>query len=213
MAMSLDGKVATRSGDSKWISGEESRALVHRWRAEMDAVAVGSGTLLADDPRLTARHTDGDPVRQPARVIFDSKLVTTAQAALFEDIGEAPVLIVTGPEPDPERASALEAAGAELIPLGGEGAEERFGAAMEALGSRGIGSVLLEGGPGLAGAAVTAGEVDRTEIFVAPLILGGGRTATEGPGPELMEGATRVPELRVGRVGQDVLMSSTIRTW
>ena len=213
MAMSLDGKVATRTGDSKWISGEESRALVHRWRGEMDAVAVGSGTLIADDPRLTARHTDGGPVRQPTRVVFDSKLLATPQAALFEDVSEAPVLIIAGPDPDREKAAALAAAGAEVIPVKGEGSQERFGAAMEALGERNIGSLLLEGGPNLAGAAVTAGEVDRTEIFVAPLILGGGRSATEGPGPELMEGATRVPEMRVSRVGQDVLMSSTIRSW
>jgi diaminohydroxyphosphoribosylaminopyrimidine deaminase/5-amino-6-(5-phosphoribosylamino)uracil reductase len=213
MAMSLDGKVATRTGDSKWISGEESRALVHRWRAEMDAVAVGSGTVLADDPRLTARHTDGDPVRQPARVIFDSRLRTTPDAALFEDVEEAPILIISGPEPDLEKVASLESSGAEVIPVEGEDSGRRFGNAMLALGEREIGSVLLEGGPALAGAAVSAGEVDRTEIFVAPLILGGGRSATEGDGPELMERATRVPEMRVGRVGQDVLMTSTIRTW
>ncbi|HNI38868.1 MAG TPA: bifunctional diaminohydroxyphosphoribosylaminopyrimidine deaminase/5-amino-6-(5-phosphoribosylamino)uracil reductase RibD [Solirubrobacterales bacterium] len=213
MAMSLDGKVATRTGDSKWISGEESRALVHRWRAEMDAVAVGSGTLTADDPRLTARHTDGEPVRQPARVIFDSGLLITTGAALFADIDEAPLLIIAGPEPDPDRLAALKAAGAEVIPVAGEGSGARFALAMEALGERGIGSLLLEGGPRLAGAALTAGEVDRTEIFIAPLILGGGRPATEGSGPELMEEATRVPKMRIGRVGQDVLMSSTIRTW
>lgn len=213
MAMSLDGKVATRTGDSKWISGEESRALVHRWRAEMDAVAVGSGTLTADDPRLTARHTDGEPVRQPARVIFDSGLLITTGAALFADIDEAPLLIIAGPDPDPDRLAALETAGAEVIPVAGEGSGARFALAMEALGERGIGSLLLEGGPRLAGAALTAGEVDRTEIFIAPLILGGGRPATEGSGPELMEEATRVPKMRIGRVGQDVLMSSTIRTW
>ncbi|MCB0857033.1 MAG: bifunctional diaminohydroxyphosphoribosylaminopyrimidine deaminase/5-amino-6-(5-phosphoribosylamino)uracil reductase RibD [Solirubrobacterales bacterium] len=213
MAMSLDGKVATRTGDSKWISGEESRALVHRWRAEMDAVAVGSGTVLADDPRLTARHTDGDPVRQPARVIFDSRLRTTPDAALFEDVEEAPILIISGPEPDLEKVASLERSGAEVIPVEGEDSGRRFGNAMLALGEREIGSVLLEGGPSLAGTAVSAREVDRTEIFVAPLILGGGRSATEGDGPELMEGATRVPEMRVGRVGQDVLMTSTIRTW
>ncbi|MDQ5894826.1 MAG: Riboflavin biosynthesis protein RibD [Actinomycetota bacterium] len=213
MAMSLDGKVATRTGDSKWISGEESRALVHEWRARMDAVAVGSGTLLSDDPRLTARYTDGDPVRQPSRVIFDSNLVTSPAAALFQDVEEAPVLIIAGSDPDPAFARALEKAGAEVIPVVGDGPGDRFAVAMRVLGSRGVGSVLLEGGPKLAGAAVTAGEVDRAEIFVAPVILGGGRAATEGPGPELMADATRVPELRVSRVGQDVLMSSTIRTW
>ncbi len=213
MAMSLDGKVATRTGDSKWISGEESRALVHRWRAEMDAVAVGAGTVAADDPRLTARPADGAPVRQPARVIFDSQLSTTPGAALFEDLPEAAILIIAGPEADPEKAKALEAAGAEVIPVEGPDHEARFGCAMEALGGRGIGSVLLEGGPKLAGAAVGAGEVDRVEVFVAPLIVGGGRAATEGAGPDLMASATRVPGLCVSRVGQDVLMSSTIRIW
>lgn len=212
-AMSLDGKIATRSGDSKWISGEESRALVHRWRAEMDAVAVGSGTQLADDPRLTARETDGDPVRQPTRVIFDSQLVTTPESALFTDIAEAPVLIITAAETDRERSRKLEAAGAELIPVYGDDRGQRFGLAMEELGRRSISSLLLEGGPGLAGAALTAGEVDRAETFVAPILLGGGRPATDGDGPELMADATRVPELRVSRVGQDVLMSSTIRRW
>jgi diaminohydroxyphosphoribosylaminopyrimidine deaminase/5-amino-6-(5-phosphoribosylamino)uracil reductase len=213
MAMSLDGKVATRTGDSKWISGEESRALVHRWRAEMDAVAVGAGTMAADDPRLTARLGEEAAIRQPARVIFDSNLLTSPGAALFEDVPEAPVLIIAGPDADPEKAKALEAAGADVITIAGEDREARFALALEALGERKVGSMLLEGGPKLAGAAVSAGEVDRAEIFVAPLILGGGRSATEGPGPELMVGATRAPELRVSRVGQDVLMSSTIRTW
>ncbi|MBN8869254.1 MAG: bifunctional diaminohydroxyphosphoribosylaminopyrimidine deaminase/5-amino-6-(5-phosphoribosylamino)uracil reductase RibD [Solirubrobacterales bacterium] len=213
MAMSMDGKVATQTGDSKWISGEKSRALVHRWRAEMDAVAVGAGTMAADDPRLTARLGEDTPVRQPARVIFDSSLLTTPRAALFEDVSEAPVLIVAGSDADPVKVRELEAAGAQVIPIEGEDHEARFSLALEELGERGIGSMLLEGGPKLAGAAVGAGEVDRVEVFVAPLILGGGRPATEGPGPELMAGATRAPELRASRVGQDVLMSSTIRTW
>lgn len=213
MAMSLDGKVATGTGDSKWISGEESRALVHRWRAEMDAVAVGSGTLRADDPKLTARGAGEQPVPQPARVVFDSGLATTPGAALFEDIAEAPVLIIAGPDPDRDRVNGLKAAGAEVIPVPGTDREARFGLALEALGERRIGSLLLEGGPKLAGTAITAGEVDRLEIFVAPVILGGGRPATEGTGPELMEEATRLPELRIERVGQDVLMSSTIRSW
>ena len=166
MAMSLDGKVATWTGDSQWISGEESRALVHRWRAGMDAVAVGSKTMLADDPRLTARLAGDGPVRQPARVVFDSKLVTRPDAAIFRDVGEAAVLIISGPGPDPDLLAKLEAAGAEIIPVAGETAEGRFVSAMEALGSRGIASVLLEGGPKLAGAAVAAREVDRAEIFV-----------------------------------------------
>lgn len=217
IAMSLDGKVATSGGDSKWISGEESRALVHRWRAEMDAVAVGSGTLAADNPRLTARPETDDPargpVRQPTRVIFDSELRSSPDAALFDDIALAPLLLVSGPEPDPGRRAALEHAGARVIAIGGDRPGERFAAAMEALAAAGIGSVLLEGGPTLAGAAISAGEVDRLEIFVAPLVLGGGRAATEGPGPELMADAKRTDGIRATPVGQDVLMSSTLRIW
>lgn len=212
-AMSLDGKVATRTGDSKWISGEESRALVHRWRAGMDAVAVGSRTMVLDDPRLTARLNE-EEIRQPARVIFDSDLAAVGRlASLFDDIDRAAVLVISGPEPDPERVRELESAGARIVPVAGEDRETRFGNAMRALGELGIGSLLLEGGPTLAATALAAGEVDRVEIFVAPMILGGGRPVTEGSGPELISDAIRLPDLRVSRVGQDVRMSATIRSW
>jgi diaminohydroxyphosphoribosylaminopyrimidine deaminase / 5-amino-6-(5-phosphoribosylamino)uracil reductase len=221
LAMSLDGRVATDSGDSRWISGPESRSIVHRWRADLDAVAVGAGTFSADDPRLTARleSPDGEPgdalppVRQPARVVFDSGPVVSPEAALFEDVKTAPVLLVTGPDADSRRLARLEAAGAEVLATGRGGRRERFLEAMDLLGGRGIGSVLLEGGPTLAGVALESGEVDRFEAFVAPILLGGGRAAVEGDGPLKMADAIRAEEMQVSRVGQDVHMSAQLKAW
>ncbi len=111
LAMSLDGRTATATGDSPWISGEGSRALVHRWRAESDAIAAGIGTVLADDPLLTARVPDA---RQPLRVVFDSQARLPSDCQLLATLDQAPVLVVVSPEADSARTSALEIAGAEV---------------------------------------------------------------------------------------------------
>ncbi|MGB0121038.1 MAG: bifunctional diaminohydroxyphosphoribosylaminopyrimidine deaminase/5-amino-6-(5-phosphoribosylamino)uracil reductase RibD [Solirubrobacterales bacterium] len=210
-AMSLDGKIATSTGDSRWISGPESREMVHQWRAEVDAVAVGSGTFRADDPRLTAR-IEGEP-RQPARVIFDSEPVVTTDAALFEDIDDAPVVIVATKHTPSDRLEKLREAGAAVVVSRGIDTVERFVNALEQLGEMGISSVLLEGGPTLAGVAIDSGEVDRVEVFVAPMIVGGGQGAIKGRGPDLIRDAIRLPHMLVTRVGQDVLMSANVREW
>jgi diaminohydroxyphosphoribosylaminopyrimidine deaminase/5-amino-6-(5-phosphoribosylamino)uracil reductase len=221
LAMSLDGAVATRTADSRWISGPESRRMVHRWRADLDAVAVGAGTVVADDPRLTARLDEEDgtagegllPVRQPARVVFDSGPVLTPKAALFEDIEAAPVFVVTGPDADTGRLAELEAAGAEILMTEDGGRQQRFGLGLDLLGARGICSVLLEGGPTLAGAAIASGEVDRFEVFVAPILVGGGKAASAGEGPAKMADAIRAADMQVSRVGQDVHMSARLKAW
>ncbi|MCO5315402.1 MAG: bifunctional diaminohydroxyphosphoribosylaminopyrimidine deaminase/5-amino-6-(5-phosphoribosylamino)uracil reductase RibD [Solirubrobacterales bacterium] len=219
LAMTLDGRVATRTGDSRWITGPEARTVVHRLRAHCDAVAVGSGTFSGDDPRLTVRpeeHPDAaadSELRQPTRVLFDSGPVVTPDAALFDDIETAPLVIVTKPSADPERSAELEGAGATVIRTGVGTPAERFREALDRLGEKRIASVLLEGGPTLAGAALAAGEVDRAEIFVAPLLLGGGMPAIAGEGPDLISEATRAEDLRISRVGQDVHMSARINLW
>jgi diaminohydroxyphosphoribosylaminopyrimidine deaminase/5-amino-6-(5-phosphoribosylamino)uracil reductase len=218
LAMTLDGMVATSGGDSKWISGPESRAMVHRWRADLDAVAVGSGTAAADDPSLSARlEGDEAELRQPARVIFDSSASIRPDAAVFAPFPEGAdpprVIIVAGPEPDPGAVEALESAGVEVLRTGAGDAGDRFREAIGLLGARGVSSLLVEGGPTLAGAAVSSGEVDRFEAFVAPLLLGGGRAAVDGPGPELMAGALEAEEVLVERVGQDVHMSARLKAW
>src|SRR6187551_1454826 len=167
LAISLDGRTATAPGDSPWISGPESRALVHRWRAEADAIAVGIGTVLADDPLLTARDIDG--ARQPLRVVFDREARLPPDSQLLRTLDVSPVLAVVGPEAD---AAALRDAGAEILVAGG------IDSALADLGRRGVTSLFLEGGPTLAGAFAAAGEIDESRVFVAPVLLGGGERLT-----------------------------------
>ncbi len=170
-AMTLDGKVATRTGDSKWISGESSRARAHEWRAERDAVIVGIGTALADDPLLTAR-IDGVE-RQPRRVVFDSEGRLPLDSQLVRGAPELPLTVVVGRAAPRTATDALEIAGADVIVATGEHEPARIRSALDQLGAAGITSVLLEGGPHLAGAFLDAGEIDQLALFIAPVLLGG----------------------------------------
>jgi diaminohydroxyphosphoribosylaminopyrimidine deaminase/5-amino-6-(5-phosphoribosylamino)uracil reductase len=172
LAISLDGRTTTAPGDSPWISGEESRGLVHRWRAEADAVAVGIGTVLADDPLLSAR--DVNAVRQPVRVVFDRQARLPLDSQLLRTLDQAPVLAVVGPEAD---AAHLREAGAEVVVADG------VSSALADLGRRGVTSLFLEGGHTLAAAFADAGEVDEARVFIAPVLLGGEkRIASVDPG-------------------------------
>ncbi len=212
-AMTLDGKVATRSGDSKWISGEASRRRAHHWRAECDAVAVGIGTALADDPLLTAR-IEGD-CRQPRRVVFDSlgRLPLTAQ--LVRDARRVPLTVVVSRAAPRKASDALQTHGADVIVATGENEPARVGSALDQLGDLGITSILLEGGPRLAGAFLDAGEVDEIKLFLAPLILGArkARDPLEGEGVETIADAVRALTVTCDRVGEDLLISARIKEW
>jgi diaminohydroxyphosphoribosylaminopyrimidine deaminase/5-amino-6-(5-phosphoribosylamino)uracil reductase len=212
-AMTLDGKVATASGDSQWISGEMSRARVHRWRAESDAVAVGIGTAVSDDPQLTAR-IEG-VARQPRRVVFDSEARLPLDSALVRSAAEVPLIVVCSRAAKRTALQALEAAGADVIVASGENEAARVRAALDELGGREIQSVLLEGGPHLAGAFLEAGEIDEARIFVAPLLAGGreARTAVEGQGAEVIEGAIRALEANVETIDDDVLIVARFEEW
>ncbi len=211
LATSLDGKIATAAGESRWISGPASRALVHRWRADHDAVAVGVGTALADDPRLTARGVDG-PLRQPARVVFDSSARLPLGSALVLGAREHPVIVLASVDAPPDRVAALEAAGVEVVLLPG-GPEERIGGGLRALGTAGIQSLLVEGGAELAGAMVAAGAVDRVAWFLAPLLIGGrdAPSAIGGAGPPALGDAPRLGGLTCERVGDDLLVTGRLR--
>ncbi len=165
-AMTLDGKVATRTGDSQWISGESSRARAHRWRAESDAVAVGIGTALSDDPQLTAR-IEG-VARQPRRVVFDSEARLPVSSKLVAGVAEVPVTVVASRAAGRTSLEALRAADVDVIVASGANEGARVAAALDELGARGIQSLLLEGGPHLAGAFLEAGEMDEARVFVAP---------------------------------------------
>jgi diaminohydroxyphosphoribosylaminopyrimidine deaminase / 5-amino-6-(5-phosphoribosylamino)uracil reductase len=212
-AMTLDGKVATRSGDSKWISGKSSRERAHYWRAECDAVVVGVGTALADDPLLTAR-IDG-VARQPRRVVFDSLGRLPLDAQLVRDARTTPLTVVVSRAAPRAATDALKAHGADVIVATGEHEPARVVSALDQLGAAGIGSVLLEGGPHLAGAFLDAGEVDEIRLFLAPLVLGGrtARDPLEGEGVEQIADAVRALTLECERIGEDLLISARIKDW
>jgi diaminohydroxyphosphoribosylaminopyrimidine deaminase/5-amino-6-(5-phosphoribosylamino)uracil reductase len=217
-AMSIDGKVATRSGDSKWISGEASRELVHHWRAASDAVAVGIGTALADDPRLTARVGGSDSAelaaRQPRRVIFDS-LAQLPLGSRLLDAAEVPLTVVVSRAAPRSATDALETRGVEVITATGENEQARVRSALDQLGAAGVTSLLLEGGPKLAGVFLDAGEIDEIRLFVAPILLGGrgARDPLESEGVENVADAVRSLTLTCSRVGEDLLLTGRIREW
>ena len=213
VAMTLDGKVATSTGDSRWISGEASRARAHRWRSEADAVAVGIGTALADDPLLTAR-VEAVP-RQPRRVVFDSEARLPTDSSLVKSVDEAPLIVITSRAAARTRTQALVAAGAEVVTVAGENEAARVLAALHELGSRDIQSVLLEGGPHLAGAFMDAREIDEARVFMAPLLAGGSRArgALDGQGVEMIDQARRAIATSVEQIDGDVLVSARFTEW
>jgi diaminohydroxyphosphoribosylaminopyrimidine deaminase / 5-amino-6-(5-phosphoribosylamino)uracil reductase len=211
MAASLDGFVSTAQGDSRWISGEASRKLVHRWRGESDAVAVGIGTALADDPLLTAR-AEGAP-RQPTRIVFDSAARLPLESQLVRSVDQAGLTVVTTPDADSGRVAALQKAGAEVVVASGADRTARITSALTELGHREISDLILEGGPVLAGAFAAAGEIDEIRLFIAPVLLGAGRPPLEGEGvPEVSE-ALRALAVESTRVGDDVLIKARLREW
>jgi diaminohydroxyphosphoribosylaminopyrimidine deaminase / 5-amino-6-(5-phosphoribosylamino)uracil reductase len=212
-AMTLDGKVATRGGDSKWISGEESRYRAHHWRAECDAVAVGIGTALADDPLLTARVQGVK--RQPRRVVFDSVGRLPLIAQLVRDARRIPLTVVVSRAAPRAATDALETHGVDVIVAPGQNETARICSALDQLGASGVGSILLEGGPHLAGSFLDAGEVDEIRLFLAPLVLGGrtARDPLEGEGVELIADAVRALTLSCERVGEDLLVSARMKEW
>ena len=216
-AMTLDGKVATRAGDSQWISGDASRELAHRWRASVDAVVVGIGTALADDPRLTARP-DGAPAcpsEQPRRVVFDSLARLPSDSRLLVAAAEIPLTVVVSRAAARADTDALEAAGVQVLVATGENEPARVRSALDQLGQLGVASLLLEGGPHLAGAFLDAGEIDEIRLFLAPLLFGGrtARDPLEGEGVERIADAVRALTFDCERVGEDLLVSARMREW
>jgi diaminohydroxyphosphoribosylaminopyrimidine deaminase/5-amino-6-(5-phosphoribosylamino)uracil reductase len=214
-AMSLDGKVATRTGDSKWISSESSRATAHRWRAAVDAVAVGIGTALADDPRLTARVSGVH--RQPRHVVFDALGRLPLASKLVATAAEVPLVVVVSRAAPRGATDALERHGAHVVVATGEHEPARVRSALDQLGTLDppVTSLLLEGGPHLAGTFLDAGEIDELRLFIAPLLLGGrsARDPLEGEGVERVADALRALTLECARSDDDALISARLREW
>lgn len=168
-AMTLDGRIATSTGDSRWISGPRSRAVVHELRGRMDAIVVGIGTALADDPRLTARPAGP---RLASRVVLDSAARLPVASALASTAREVSTLIATTDRAPEDRIAALEALGCEILRFPGE-ATVSIAALLDDLGRRGMTNVLVEGGGEVLGQFLDAGEVDAVEVFIAPILEGG----------------------------------------
>ena len=211
-AMTLDGKIATRTGHSRWITGEASRARVQRWRHELDAVAVGVTTVLLDDPRLTARVEGG---RTPLKVVFDSVARTPPDAALLRpDEGGTPArtIVYAGPRAPQGRRDALRDAGAEVVVLDGPGGRPSVRAALADLHGREVRSLLLEGGGTLAWSFLEADAVDRVAWFIGPKLLGGnGATPLGGLGVTTMQDAIELDDVVTEASGDDLLVRARVR--
>jgi diaminohydroxyphosphoribosylaminopyrimidine deaminase/5-amino-6-(5-phosphoribosylamino)uracil reductase len=206
LATSLDGRIATRRGESRWITGPLARDRAHALRAVHDAIMVGSGTVLADDPELTCR-LPGLGHRSPVRVVVDRHLAVPPSARLIAEVRQVPTWVLALPSADPVRRQALLASGVTVIDVDpdAEGGID-FKSAVTALGERGITRVLVEGGGQLAAALVRARLVDRLAWFHAPLLIGGdGIPAIAGFGLEAMTDAPRFERLTTETIGGDLL--------
>ena len=205
-AASLDGKIATRTGDARWITGDAARRRANQLRAASDVVMVGIGTVLADDPLLTARDDHDRPLpHQPLRVIVDSSGRTPATARLLQEPGR---VLIAGSRISPRRAGALKRAGAEVLELpAGDGSVD-LRALMTTLGQRQAIAVLVEGGGGLLGSVLGQEMADKLTVFLAPVIIGGEEAvpAVGGAGSDTVAEAMRLRNVSVEQVGEDLMV-------
>ena len=207
-AVTLDGKIATRSGDSKWITGEEARTEAHRMRDRSDAILVGVGTVLSDDPKLTVRRVEG---RDPIRVVLDADLRTPAGAAVLDpgQTSNAGTLIFHAADANAARHEHFIAKGVELVPVSrGERGVELL-EVLQRLGERGLVRLMVEGGAHVHGSFLDLGLADRAAIFIAPRILGdaGALSFAAGSGAESIERAWRLVRTDFQALGPDWLVA------
>lgn len=217
-AMTLDGKIATAAGESQWITGSEARADTHRIRSEVDAVMVGSGTALHDDPQLTARLVRGGSVgrqlaaRQPVRVVVDGALRVPATARVYRRIPRSRTIVATTTHASVARARGLERRGVEVIRLSGAGALIPLRTLMTELGRRQVSSLLLDGGSTLNAAALRAGVVNQVRLYVAPKLLGGqdAKGVIGGRSPLRLAQMVPLSQLTLEQAGDDLIIDGTI---
>src|SRR5436309_670973 len=202
MAVSLDGKVATAAGDSRWITGEAARAKVHELRNQHDAIMIGGRTARTDDPLLTDRS--GKKRRRPlVRVVIEQYLRISPESQLAQTTEAGPVLIFACDDPDPDELNNLQSRGVEVV---AQGSALDLASVLEELGRRSIQSVLVEGGPFLAGLMLEAGLVNKVTFFVAPMIIGGqdAPSAIAGTGAEKIADALQLEQVQVAQRGRDL---------
>lgn len=207
-ACSLDGKIATVGGESQWLTGQAARGLGHRLRHRVDAIVVGIGTVLADDPQLTTRLPRG-PSQDPIRIVLDSRLRLPLTARLLNLDSEAPTWVATTGQAPPDTIRAIKAQGAQVLVLPGDAGRVSLPALLEHLGARQVQSLLVEGGAETLGAFFDQRLVNQFYFFYAPKILGGQKApgAVGGHGITHLGDAHIARDLRVRRLGGDLLVS------
>lgn len=210
-AMTLDGKIASRTGHSQWISNSRSRAIVHELRGRMDAIMVGHQTALSDDPLLTARPAGK---RTLTRIVVDSQATLSCESKLVRTISEAPVLVVAHPSAPAENIQRLEQAGVEVCLIAGDADSTRpdLTSFMWELGRREMTNVLIEGGGGLLGSGFDAGLIDEVHVFLAPKLVGGEAAITPmaGIGLEQIPSFENVTELEVQQLKSDLYLHGRV---
>ncbi len=209
-AMTLDGKLASRTGSSQWISNAESRAIVHDLRGRMDAIIVGRGTAAADDPLLTARPPGP---RIATRIVLDSQATLASDSQLARTARQAPVLVAVNPNADPANCQRLREAGCELLPLDPAGRSISLPCLLDELGRRDFTNVLIEGGSRLLGSAFDDQLIDEVHAFVAPKLIGGSDAPSPigGRGLEPMAAARNLDDVAIRHLDGDLYISGRIR--
>jgi len=213
-AATLDGRIATKTGDSRWVSGEESRKFVHRLRHALDAIMVGVDTVKKDDPSLTARLEDIKTI-DPTRIILDTRLSVPENAKVLRSDSDRDTILFTGTAISQEKKSRIEKSGVRVIQsqLDKDGRID-LNALTEKLGAMGVTSLLIEGGGRVIASAFRAGIVDKVFFFYAPKILGGddGVPICRGAGPESMQDCIPLTEISVRRFGDDVMIEGYVNS-
>ncbi len=210
LAASLDGRIATSRGESRWITGERSRSRVHELRARADAVVVGSGTVRADDPELTARR-NGLVVRRPIRVVVDSGLAIPVGRRLFRGHDAAHTWVLAAPRAPAERRRRLEAGGVRVLPIPRRGRHLDLPRALALLAEEGLTSLFVEGGGGLAAALLRGCLVDEIHWFAAPALIGGdGLPAVAPLHLSRLSSRIRLEVRSVGRMGEDLYIHGIV---
>lgn len=214
-AMTLDGKIATRTGNSKWISGDASRALVQQLRGRVDAIVVGRRTVELDDPLLTARLPPGEsPPRVATRIVLDSHASIPLTSQLVKSLDQAPLLVATSADADADRIKQLTSAGIDVFVCTTPTPTDRINDLLTELGRRQMTNVLVEGGSQVLGAFFDAGKVDEVHAFIAPKLVGG--TAAPSPagglGSETIAEALNFSPWQIRSVGDDILLTCRRQT-
>ncbi len=210
-AATLDGRIATRSGDSRWITGEKARQFVHRLRHAVDGILVGINTVRADNPSLTTRLPDGRG-KDPVRIILDTHLSISPDAKLLQQESDADTILVVGKALTQDKKTTFEKDGIRVIQSELKNGLIDMDALMDRIGAMGLTSLLIEGGSRVLTSAFGAGIVDKVFFFYAPKILGGddGIPICSGPGPDLMSQSIAVSDINVRRFGDDVMIEGYI---